>query len=82
VTAKAPMNALTAGELPKGEAAPGKANLPTIGAWADAEAGMPYTHSVKEATKTKIPNPPRAEGNFTCGPVENAIKNSGGFKLD
>ncbi|HCF6251578.1 TPA: DUF637 domain-containing protein, partial [Pseudomonas aeruginosa] len=82
VTAKALMNALKAGELPKGEVAPGKANLPTIGALADAEAGMPYTHPVKEATKTKIPNPPRAEGNFTGGPLENAIKTSGRFKLD
>lgn len=53
VSAKALMNALKAGELPKGEVAPGKANLPTIGALADAEAGMPYTHPVKEATKTK-----------------------------
>ncbi|UAC84795.1 DUF637 domain-containing protein [Pseudomonas aeruginosa] len=82
VSAKALMNALKAGELPKGEVAPGKANLPTIGALADAEAGMPYTHPVKEATKTKIPNPPRAEGNFTGGPLENAIKTSGRFKLD
>ncbi|MCW8024562.1 DUF637 domain-containing protein, partial [Pseudomonas aeruginosa] len=39
VSAKALMNALKAGELPKGEVAPGKANLPTIGALADAEAG-------------------------------------------
>ncbi|MCF1241925.1 two-partner secretion system putative hemagglutinin TpsA2 [Pseudomonas aeruginosa] len=82
VSAKALMNALKAGELPKGEVVPGKANLPTIGALADAEAGMPYTHPVKEATKTKIPNPPRAEGNFTGGPLENAIKTSGRFKLD
>ncbi|MBG5298686.1 DUF637 domain-containing protein [Pseudomonas aeruginosa] len=51
VTAKALMNALKAGELPKGEVAPGKANLPTIGALADAEAGMPYTHPVKLAAK-------------------------------
>ncbi|MFF6520256.1 DUF637 domain-containing protein, partial [Pseudomonas aeruginosa] len=47
VSAKALMNALKAGELPKGEVAPGKANLPTIGALADAEAGMPYTHPIK-----------------------------------
>ncbi len=45
------MNALKAGELPKGEVAPGKANLPTIGALADAEAGMPYTHPVKLGAK-------------------------------
>ncbi|HEP9461240.1 TPA: DUF637 domain-containing protein, partial [Pseudomonas aeruginosa] len=51
VSAKALMNALKAGELPKGEVAPGKANLPTIGALADAEAGMPYTHPVKLAAK-------------------------------
>ncbi|WP_416408658.1 two-partner secretion system putative hemagglutinin TpsA2 [Pseudomonas paraeruginosa] len=51
VSAKALMNALKAGELPKGEVAPGKANLPTIGALADAEAGMPYTHPVKPGAK-------------------------------
>ncbi|HHZ7978941.1 TPA: two-partner secretion system putative hemagglutinin TpsA2 [Pseudomonas aeruginosa] len=51
VSAKALMNALKAGELPKGEVAPGKANLPTIGALADAEAGMPYTHPVKLGAK-------------------------------
>ncbi|MBY1014408.1 DUF637 domain-containing protein, partial [Pseudomonas aeruginosa] len=51
VSAKALMNALKAGELPKGEVAPGKANLPTIGALTDAEAGMPYTHPVKLAAK-------------------------------
>ncbi|WP_241356953.1 hypothetical protein, partial [Escherichia coli] len=51
VSAKALMNALKAGELPKGEVAPGKVNLPTIGALADAEAGMPYTHPVKLGAK-------------------------------
>ncbi|MCW8363652.1 hypothetical protein OH115_30990, partial [Pseudomonas aeruginosa] len=51
VSAKALMNALKAGELPKGEVVPGKANLPTIGALADAEAGMPYTHPVKLGAK-------------------------------
>ncbi len=54
VSAKALMNALKAGELPKGEVAPGKANLPTIGALADAEAGMPYTHPVKPAVKSVV----------------------------
>ncbi len=54
VSAKALMNALKAGELPKGEVAPGKANLPTIGALADAEAGMPYTHPVKPGAKGAV----------------------------
>ncbi|MGV8584376.1 hypothetical protein ACV34H_33185, partial [Pseudomonas aeruginosa] len=75
------MNAVKPGELAKGEVRQRKAKLPTLGALADAEGAMPYTHPVKEAAKTKVPDPPPAAGNFTRGPLENSIKTIGRFTL-
>ncbi|WP_447754793.1 two-partner secretion domain-containing protein [Pseudomonas nicosulfuronedens] len=76
-TSKTLMDALKAGELPKGEATPGK-TASSMAGMADAEAGMPYNHPTKAAS---MPSP-RQAGNLVGGPLEQAVQVSGRFKLD